>query len=547
MEMLKLLNDIGLIEFVEGTLDRKRAAILEERLKTDTRLAAEVEELRQVAARLRESALSDATVKSRLHGNAPTIWPRVEARIQPRQAAAFTLGPRFAMAGGAAAVIIAAACWLSFKPAPQLEHGANNSPMPSAPSTAASNSAPDRSQAAFVPTPDSLPFREGPGVGKDSAISTPRMTHIASAYTPSDANDNASSAGASITIPNVKSSLANPHLDGTGILSGRYIAIDRLPASALNAGLGSPPHTSAWRESARVVLTASLPARSTVAWPDVIQDPGYGMTPLADLAHPAKADTSSGPTENHIGRIAVAVAPTGSVASYPVQVAAVPVQTVTGVVNVAPESVVYDPDDSGSGGPLTDEPLVPTPGPHISFGANGQGDLDAQTQKAIPVPEIPYLWTKALAAVGDQAVFDGWRDALEASANSMVTQDPASSDQIDQTLNVISNSWKLDTLSDKIYQECITDPDIACWRIMGHVYELQNDPADAVYAWSKATQTGLAGSEDWYQLGRADEQTQDFAGARAAYGQVLASGRSHPDLATVIEDAEQRLDALPDK
>src|SRR5580658_1947305 len=97
MDMFKLGNDNGLVEYVEGKLDRKHAAILEDRMRADPRLAAEVDELRRLTARLRESALGESAPERRLPNARPSVWPRVEALIQPRRSTAFTAGPRFAL------------------------------------------------------------------------------------------------------------------------------------------------------------------------------------------------------------------------------------------------------------------------------------------------------------------------------------------------------------------------------------------------------------------------------------------------------------------
>jgi len=295
------------------------------------------------------------------------------------------------------------------------------------------------------------------------------------------------------------------------------------------------------------MLASAQPFRPADAWPAVITNAGDSTPPLLNAAPhitaPAIDTSSQGP---NTGSAAVASlsaeSSTPPAAPKPIQVAEVPDRTtgsalVMSAENLSPDSVYY------ADGLQADEPLVPTAGPHIN-GINGQGDLAAGTSKPIPVPEVPYLWTKALKAQGDQAIFDGWRDALEASVNTMTRQDPTSSGQIDKTLNLIRNLGKLDSLSDRMYEECVTAPDIACWRIMGHVYALQSDPIDAVGAWTKVTQTGMAGAEDWYQLARADEDNQDIAAARQAYNQSLLLGRGQTDLSDVLQDAQRRLGVL---
>lgn len=106
--MLNLGYRNWLLPYVEGTLDARRRAILESRLKYDTELTAEVENLRRVAGQLRISASADRLAVRNPHNS---VWPRVESAILVRGGGGVYV-PRFALAGGLAAVAAVSICWI---------------------------------------------------------------------------------------------------------------------------------------------------------------------------------------------------------------------------------------------------------------------------------------------------------------------------------------------------------------------------------------------------------------------------------------------------
>lgn len=103
MNFLRHRYQSWLVPYAEGTLDPDRQAKLEGQIRRDPALAAEAEAHRRAAARMR--AMSSA-VKSAPEEADATLWPAIQARLQPHRR---TIAP-LVLAGG----LCAAACALVF-------------------------------------------------------------------------------------------------------------------------------------------------------------------------------------------------------------------------------------------------------------------------------------------------------------------------------------------------------------------------------------------------------------------------------------------------
>lgn len=480
-----------LIPYVDGVLDQQRTAILEDRLKKDASLALELETVRRITGQIRHSASGEF-----LHGDIVdgrrSLWPRIEASMDLRRPTSVFM-PRFAMAGGAAVLLVGAIYWTAFD-----YHAPGPNPVQTATATTPSNSTP------ASPPPSSTGFQFPVTVHHNPVVAlTPRASLAFSRGT---------HAPHPVAYDPLRMVAKNDAVrDETNGLSPSMVFLS--PPSVPRADAPPPPPSNLTPPSTANNQTAmtnnnDTPSNDNDAPPKDVTETGFqtGVLREADIPN---AGFGAGPFSFMVPSAAENNAPGIS------------------VVQTAPSGG----DDVGL------RPAVPMIRPKVMVSS-----VPLSLPETVDVERNDAL--DQLNANDKADAIDDWRDALEVAVNSS-DQDVSTSELVDGTLTVCNENQCLDDLTAEMEDEAQQpNADVAVWRILGHIYMTEGRVDKAVMAWTHVTETGIAVGEDWYQLGRADELDGKVGDAIDAYNKVIDLDKNDSDQASRTLDASNRLKVL---
>jgi len=461
--MLNLDYKNWLVPYVEGTLDARRKAILESRLKTDNNLAAEVDSLRNVSQHLHASAGADQAYydeRAVFVTSQRSVWPRVEAVIAERKGGV-VYSPRFALAGGLAVVAIVAVTWigggLNQKPASNTvalssSKGSTNTPAP---------------HGNVTTPPVAPPVHRSPALTANNT--QPSAPPVVARH-----DDSPQPAFATAVAHHPRVDIVSDP-DGNDLHSPFAENSDNVmpsPSRATNAATPpAPPDQS--KPAAPVTMATAYHVDSNDA-----------LTTWT-VTNGAMLNATTRPGDALLGiNIPRVISGRGN--------KAVPV--------------------SGA--------FMSVPAVDVNFSSHADDSLSRL--RDISVDLITHVQPSTV-----HEALNSWRDTLMVDLNTTVDQNSTTSSQADETLGLLRGTGHLTDFYALMRDECQSRPqEVASWRVLAHVNSALGSTAEAVNAWVEVTKSSTASAEDWYQLGVALEANNNPAGAIAAYNQVIELGEA---------------------
>jgi len=479
--MLNLEYKNWLIPYIEGTLDARRTAILESRLRIDDNLAAEIDSLRNVSAHLRTSAGVNRAFEAER-----SVWPRVEAVISERKGGVVCT-PRFAMAGGLAVVAIVAVTWIGvghsgLTPAHQTVAKISPSPV--------TNPVPE-SHGNTVPTPAAPPVNRTPVL--TPAINPPVVAK---------------------NVPPGNPPVFARHDDAPKLAFDTTSTHHHPRVEFVNDPAGNDLHSPFTQNSDNVV-----------APPTRVSDAGMPPAPPDQSRPTTRTTVASG---YHVDSNDALTTWTPVLNGAVMNATPRPGDALLGI-NIPRGTGGRGNKAVSVGGGFTN----PSVSPAINFSSHAEDSLSTLRDLSVD------LIKNAQPSTVHEAL-NSWRDTMMVDLNTSVDQNSTTSYQADETLGLLRGTGHITDFYALMRDECQSRPqEVASWRILAHVNSALGSTAEAVEAWVQVTKSSAASAEDWYQLGLALEANGNPAGAVAMYNRVLELGE-----ASRTADAQGRLAAL---
>lgn len=481
--MLKSDLYTWLVPYLEGELDFQRTSILEKRLASDPKLAAEAERLRGHLRLIRAAAASAPKREAEY-----SVWPKVQAQLRAHPSSN-TWSPPFTIVAGAAAALLIGVTVA--RPWDRPPHG--EPPLRVASSR-------DVVTNGVVDVPNVHDLRDKiHNVINDVIVTKPAPIKTASVET--------------VKSRNSQEDLARP---------GEFGYVPEMGGSDDPFAAPAPSQTSHYVHHSKPL-------------------PEHGDTMMAYAGASNSSDSLRNTPVNVSGdavsAMRAALDKNGAYGDVD-NASAMPAPVGTALQPPAPPApAALDPQAGRKASPVGGS--IGGGAPLLSRGSFGNkmtvtsGAFHTKSMVADPKSpvsdstKINNLLSEARTAANNQktgVAMDTWRDALMFELQSPTYGDEAATNQAEAILRTIRQTGNLMPFRAFVeHQVGPTSDELADWRILALLYMQQGLNEQAASVWRYITGTSDATGEDWYQLALVRQRLGDAQGARTAFQSAVGT------------------------